>query len=162
MTTLLRPASARMALTLGRIAGDGAARQVRSVVTGPRARRRSGVPGGAAPTAFDPVDPATMADPYASYARLHKGPRLVCNRERRVWIVSRYEDVRAAARAHDALSSAESITPSRSPVPMLLSMDRPEHTRLRRIVARHFTRDGVMLSADESTSFARAAARTSS
>ena len=51
--------------------------------------------------------------------------------------------MRAAARAHDALSSAEGVSPYRAHIPMMISRDRPEHTRLRKLVTREFTRDAM-------------------
>ncbi len=72
-----------------------------------------------------------------------RGPPLHHNRRRALWIVSHYDELRAAARAHDALSSAESVARYRARLPMMLTVDRPEHTRLRRMVARDFTRDAM-------------------
>jgi cytochrome P450 len=60
-----------------------------------------------------------------------------------VWIISGYDAVRAAGRAHDALSSDEGITPARTSLPMMITIDRPTHTRLRGTVSRHFTRDAL-------------------
>ena len=60
-----------------------------------------------------------------------------------MWIVSHYDAVRAASHAHDELSSAESVARYRARLPMILTMDRPEHTRLRRLVARDFTREAL-------------------
>jgi cytochrome P450 len=113
----------------------GAARTVR--------RLRGDVTCGAEPTAFDPLDPAVVADPYPAYRELLHGPPLHHNRRRALWIVSHYDELRAATRAHDALSSAESVARYRARLPMMLTVDRPEHTRLRRMVVRDFTRDSV-------------------
>src|SRR3954451_12291543 len=99
---------------------------------------------GAELTEFDPTDADDPAAVDAWYARLHEGGPLHYNRQRRIWIISRYEDVRVSARAHDSLSSADSITPARNDrLPMMIAMDRPEHTRLRRIVARQFTHEAI-------------------
>jgi cytochrome P450 len=68
---------------------------------------------------------------------LHYLPR------RNVWVVSGYAAVRAALRADDVLSSGEGVTEYRMPVPMMLSSDRPEHTRLRALVAGEFSRGGL-------------------
>src|SRR4051794_37674398 len=109
--------SARMAATITRKMGDGTARTARGWL---RAPRRAGL--GAQPTDYDPLDPAVLADPYPSYARLLATGPLHYSAKRRVWIISRHEHVHAAARAHDALSSAESITPARSTLPMLIAL----------------------------------------
>jgi cytochrome P450 len=99
--------------------------------------------GGAELTRFDPQDPAVQVDPYPAYRALLAGTQLHYNRRRALWYVVRYDDVRAAARAHESLSSAESIAPYRVHIPMLITSDRPEHTRLRRLVTREFTHDAV-------------------
>jgi cytochrome P450 len=149
--------TARMALTLGRITGEGTARETRAAVRGLRIRVGRGVPGGAARTDFDPFDDAVLADPYPAFARLLEGPRLQYSPKRRVWIVGRHEDVRAAARAHDVLSSAESVTPARTSLPMMIAIDRPEHTRLRKLVAPHFTGEAMGRRAEAIAEVVRAA-----
>jgi len=99
---------------------------------------------GAEVTPFDPTDGADPDAIDAWYARLHAGGPLHYNVARRVWIINRHEHVRAGARSHDTLSSAESITPARNDrLSMMIAMDRPEHTRLRRIVARQFTHEAI-------------------
>jgi beta-dihydromenaquinone-9 omega-hydroxylase len=99
---------------------------------------------GAEKTEFDPTDGADPDLVDAGYALLHAGGPLHYNHARRIWIISRHEDVRAGARSHDTLSSADSITPARNDrLPMMIAMDRPEHTRLRRIVARQFTHEAI-------------------
>jgi cytochrome P450 len=113
-----------------------------------RVRRRlshrgRGPIGGAAPTSFDPNDAGIRADPHPAYRALLAGPNLHYNRRRALWYVVRYDDVRAAARSHDSLSSAESVAPYRAHIPTMLTSDRPEHTRLRRLVTADFTRDAV-------------------
>ena len=44
-----------------------------------------------------------------------------------------------AARDHERLSSADGVAFQRFPMPMMLTVDPPNHTRLRRLVARDFT-----------------------
>ena len=128
--------SARFSLELARMMGASTLRQTRARfrrAPSPRAH-------GAELTAFDPTDAGNPAKVDAWYARLHEGGPLHYNREQRIWIIHRYDDVRAGSRAHDALSSADSITPARNNrIPMMIAMDRPGHTRLRRIAARQFT-----------------------
>lgn len=87
---------------------------------------------------FDPFSPSVIADPYPWYARLHAGPRVVYSERWDCWILSRHADVRAAIRDHERLSSAEGVTYIRAPLPMMLTMDPPDHERLRRIVGREF------------------------
>ena len=88
---------------------------------------------------FDPFAPDVVADPYPHYRRLLDDDEPHYNPERELWVLSRYEHVRAAARAHDVLSSAEGITYARFALPMMITLDPPDHTRLRRVVSRDFT-----------------------
>ena len=65
----------------------------------------------APPTDFDPFSAEMMRDPYPGYRALLTGsyvPNVWYNRKRGIWIVAGYDDVRAALRDHEALSSAES------------------------------------------------------
>ncbi len=87
---------------------------------------------------FDPFSASVIADPYPWYARLHEGPRIVYLEKRDRWVLSRHEDVRAALRDHSRLSSQEGVSVVRAPLPMMLTMDPPDHERLRRIIGREF------------------------
>ena len=58
-------------------------------------------------------------------------------------MLSRYADVRAAARADDVMSSAEGVTMGRVELPVLLTTDRPAHTRMRKQVQPAFTRGAL-------------------
>jgi cytochrome P450 len=91
-------------------------------------------------TAYDPLDARTAAQPHEAYRRLHAGARVQYNPKRRVWILSRLDDVRAAAR-HDAnLSSADGPMLTRIRTPILVSLDGDEHARQRRQVLPAFTK----------------------
>jgi beta-dihydromenaquinone-9 omega-hydroxylase len=103
---------------------------------------RRGYPG-VYETSFDPFDPVTAANPYPGYAELLAGPRVRYNRKRNIFILSRYDDVRAAARADAMLTSAEGVTRSRVRVPVLLNMDPPRHSELRRKVQPAFARGAL-------------------
>jgi beta-dihydromenaquinone-9 omega-hydroxylase len=94
-------------------------------------------------TSFDPFDPVTAANPYPGYAELLAGPPVRYNRKRNMFILSRYDDVRAAARNDAVLSSAEGVTRSRSEIPVLLNLDPPRHTELRRKVQPAFARGAL-------------------
>lgn len=94
-------------------------------------------------TSFDPFDPATAANPYPGYAELLAGPRVRYNRQRNIFILSRYDDVRAAARNDALLTNAEGVTRSRGQFPVLLNMDPPRHTELRRKVQPAFARGAL-------------------
>ncbi|MDX6615374.1 MAG: beta-dihydromenaquinone-9 omega-hydroxylase [Solirubrobacterales bacterium] len=137
-----RTSDARLALTLAGQAARAGALYSRDSLTG-LLRRGDAEARGAIPTAFDPVSPAVLADPYPAYRELLEGDRLHHSARRREWILSRYDDVHAAARAHDRLSSAEGVTSYPSRTPMMLTSDRPDHTRLRRLAAGSFTHAAI-------------------
>lgn len=86
-------------------------------------------------TNFDPSNPAIARDPYPHYRELLAGERVQYNPKRDIYILSRYSDVREAARNHDALSSARGVTISRLWMPFLPTSDPPAHTRLRKQLA---------------------------
>jgi beta-dihydromenaquinone-9 omega-hydroxylase len=94
-------------------------------------------------TLFDPFDPATAANPYPGYAELLAGPRVRYNRKRNIFMLSRYDDVRAAARNDAMLTNAEGVTRSRVKIPVLLNLDPPRHTELRRKVQPAFARGAL-------------------
>jgi cytochrome P450 len=86
-------------------------------------------------TDFDPLDPAIARDPYPHYRELLAGERVQYNPKRDIYILSRYSDVREAARNHDVLSSARGVTISRLWLPFLPTSDPPAHTRMRKQLA---------------------------
>lgn len=99
-----------------------------------RPRRASGPLG--AP--FDQFSPATIADPAAAYRRLHARPG-VHPAGRQAFALAGYDDVRAGARAHDVLVSGLGVTVVPASLPMLLTLDRPRHDELRRLLTPAFT-----------------------
>ena len=94
-------------------------------------------------TDFDPFDHETAADPYPAYRKLLAGGPVHYNPRRGIFILSRYEDVRAAARADDKLSSADGVTYGRLRLPVLLTTDAPAHTRMRKQALPGFTRGAL-------------------
>lgn len=94
-------------------------------------------------TAFDPMDPGTAANPHVGYRELLAGGRVHYNRKRNIFILCRYEDVRAAARNDALLSNRDGVVRARFDVPVLLNMDRPRHTELRRKALPGFTRGAL-------------------
>jgi beta-dihydromenaquinone-9 omega-hydroxylase len=86
-------------------------------------------------TDFDPLNPAIARDPYPHYRELLAGERVQYNPKREIYILSRYSDVREAARNHDVLSSARGVTISRGWLPFLPTSDPPAHTRMRKLLA---------------------------
>lgn len=101
------------------------------------------IPAGVATTEFDPLDEEMAADPYRYYHDLLAGPAVHLNRKRGIFIVSRYEDVRAAARASEVLSSADGIAYTRARADALLTVDPPRHTAMRKQAQPAFTRGAL-------------------
>ncbi|MGH3956179.1 MAG: cytochrome P450 [Mycobacterium sp.] len=120
---------------------------VRSLITNAATEIRAKVSGqqfpGVQETVFDPMDPETAANPYPGYRTLLAGGRLHYNRKRNAFILCRYEDVRAAARNDALLSNRDGVVRARFEVPVLLNMDRPRHTELRRKALPGFTRGAL-------------------
>ncbi|MEV6316535.1 cytochrome P450 [Streptomyces sp. NPDC051776] len=93
---------------------------------------------------------ALLADPYAEYDRLRKaGPvhRITGTDGRPAWLVTRYEDVRQAlADPRLSLDKKNGVVGNYSGLRLppaldanLGNMDPPDHTRVRRLVAKAFT-----------------------
>jgi cytochrome P450 len=94
-------------------------------------------------TDFDPLNPEIARDPYPHYRELLSGARVQYNPKRDVFILSRYSDVREAARNHDVLSSAHGVTFSQGSPPFLPTSDPPVHTRMRKQLAPGLTRGAL-------------------
>lgn len=92
---------------------------------------------------FSPFDDEVIRDPYPHYARLRAEDPAHHNPELGLTVLSRYQDVRAAARDHRRFSSANGVAFARMQIPMMLTMDEPDHQRLRRFVSRDFTPKAV-------------------
>ncbi len=93
---------------------------------------------------FDPFSPSVMDDPYPAYAdllRRYDEPIYLKNRD--MWLVIRWDHVRAASKNHKALSSAEGIAYHRSSLPVLFGIDPPDHTRMRGLIRHEFSPRGV-------------------
>jgi len=85
---------------------------------------------------FDPVDPSFIADPYPVYAQMREQcPVARADRFGGYWLISRYDDVRDAARDTEVFSSQGGIVipPAGNPMPFIpIELDPPEHTQYRR------------------------------
>ena len=90
---------------------------------------------------FDPHRLTAEEDPYPVYAELREHHPIYYSEERRMWVVSRYEDVRAVLLDAATWASGEGTTPNEfvSEKPMLISQDPPYHTHLRGAVHHSFT-----------------------
>ncbi|MEV4254236.1 cytochrome P450 [Spirillospora sp. NPDC049652] len=103
----------------------------------------TGVPGARAILGFDPSDPAFRSDPYAAYRRLAETGELT-RTEAGLWVTTSYRLCESVLRDHrfghrpdgaDGAAWRRSAGARRS----FLTMDPPDHTRLRRLVGRAFT-----------------------
>src|SRR5579871_6165397 len=91
---------------------------------------------------FNTYDPTIHDDPYPTYRMLRDEHPAYWNERLRFWVLSRYEDVLAALRDPATFSSAGGITidaRGREFKPMMITMDPPQHTGLRNLVAKAFT-----------------------
>ena len=102
---------------------------------------------------YDPTSPLVQADPYPYYASLRAHDPVQWNGRLQVWVVSRHPDVVGMLRdprwSSNYLNSLldgddlEQLSMSRPSWRILLFMDAPEHTQLRRVVAMSF--DALMI-----------------
>jgi cytochrome P450 len=104
---------------------------------------------------FDPLSPRHLADPFAVLAELPAGEAPVFYAPAiDYYVVTRYEDIEAVFLDHDTFSAGAAQLPlaalsedagkvllggGHRPAPSMVSLDPPEHTRVRRHTARAFT-----------------------
>src|ERR687887_2783875 len=105
--------------------------------------------------AFDPADPAFIADPYPTLNALRERARLFYDEARGRWFVTRHEDVRSCLRDRRLGRNFRRVmSPEEIGVPpldprwqafwdverwSLLWIEPPDHTRIRKLVAAAFT-----------------------
>lgn len=104
--------------------------------------RRRGHSGwtGAVNTGYDPLDPATAAQPFAAYAALHREGRVHYNPARATFILNRLEDVRVALKDTDRVTSSQGVTRVRMSADLVVVTDGDQHSRLRKQVQPAFTK----------------------
>ncbi len=93
---------------------------------------------------YDPYDYAIDADPYPIWKRLRDEAPLYWNEQYGFYALSRYDDVLNGLLDTDTFVSShgillEMITDEPYDIPMMIMMDAPEHTKLRKLVSRAFT-----------------------
>jgi cytochrome P450 len=96
---------------------------------------------------FDPYSEKFLADPDETFRRLRDHAPVYHNPAYGFWALSRYEDVAPAMKDFQTYSSARGITlemvldpdPPDQTTPMIIMMDPPEHTRMRKLVSKVFT-----------------------
>ncbi|KAA0918962.1 cytochrome P450 [Dietzia sp. ANT_WB102] len=117
--------------------------------------------------AFDPFDPAHLADPYPGYRHLrkadpvhfHRGDGTAAHPD--FWALSRYADVDAAVCDPGTFSSASGLTFYRDEIeklglaPTIVMMDPPEHSGKRRLLAKAFSPKRVAATEPQIRDFVR-------
>jgi cytochrome P450 len=88
---------------------------------------------------YDPFSYEVHEDPFPIYRWLRDEAPVWRNDELGFWTLARYDDVLHASVDWATFSSAQGTTLEGVFGPMILSMDPPDHTRLRKIVSRAFT-----------------------
>ncbi len=99
---------------------------------------------------WNPLDPKFIADPYPTYRQLRERDPYHPSPLTGALVLSKYEDIDAVLRDYKMFSSEREPARSRDPQgvadrverelqPSMLSLDPPDHTRLRGLVSRAFT-----------------------
>lgn len=77
--------------------------------------------------------------PYEQWAWMREHAPAYWDERNQVWGITRYEDVLAIEKDAKTFSSMRAPRPHGEPLPMMISMDNPEHQRRRSLVNRGFT-----------------------
>lgn len=90
---------------------------------------------------YDPLAPHVIANPFPYYRLLQRDAPVHRVEKHGFYVLSRYDDVVAAAQDWERFSTTWGPGPQRieSPVPSILQSDPPDHTRLRSIISKAFT-----------------------
>jgi len=94
---------------------------------------------------WDPIDPALRDDPYPLWKRLRDEAPAYYNDKYDFWTLSRFHDIEAAHKDPETYSSSHGTTlEMMTPEPfgdtgMIIWLDPPKHTTLRKLVSRAFT-----------------------
>jgi cytochrome P450 len=93
---------------------------------------------------WDPLTPELRVDPYPLWKRLRDQAPVYFNDHYDFWALSRFADIEAAHKDHAAFRSNHGTTlETMSPTPvdtgMIIWLDPPKHTILRKLVSRAFT-----------------------
>jgi cytochrome P450 len=103
------------------------------------------------PVEFNPLDPAFIADPYPSYARLRDEDPVHWSELLQGWVITRYDDVAAVLRdpsmssdIHNAAPTSitelelEGLRQHSRASRTVVHLDDPDHTRVRKLMAEPF------------------------
>ncbi len=86
--------------------------------------------------------------PYEQWAWMREHAPVYWDAANQVWGITRYDDVLAIEKDPKTFSSMTAPRPHGEPLPMMISMDNPEHQRRRSLVNRGFTPKKVQAHAD--------------
>ena len=96
---------------------------------------------------YNPLSRSVIQNPYKVYAALRRRSPVHRSAILGSWVLTRYEDVVEAAKDHERFSNnprwrgaTTSVLPPAPDDYSILLMDPPDHSRLRRVAARAFTR----------------------
>ncbi|MDA1003711.1 MAG: cytochrome P450 [Chloroflexi bacterium] len=99
---------------------------------------------------FNPLDYAYQQDPVPFFARLRERDPVHRSQLLTGWVLSRYDDIDAVLRDHERFGSDGRKSPNGPEAgvyqldePSMLFRDPPDHTRLRAIVSKGFTRRSI-------------------
>lgn len=97
---------------------------------------------------LDPYDHAFHQDPYPYYKALREHDPVYFNPERNLWLLTKWDDVRAAFRDFKTFRSKGGVALDDSsgaafPFPMFITNDPPDHTRQRQVFAPLMTPEKV-------------------
>jgi cytochrome P450 len=92
---------------------------------------------------YNPYAFSVHEDPYVLYRQMRDDVPAYWNDELEFWALSRFADVEAAFKDHETYSSAQGVAlesrRSAGALPMMITLDPPDHTVLRKLVSRVFT-----------------------
>jgi cholest-4-en-3-one 26-monooxygenase len=89
---------------------------------------------------FDLLDGSWYASqPFADWAWMRDNEPAYWDAKNEVWALTRYDDVLATEKDPTAFSSHRAPRPHGDHLPMIISMDDPDHVRRRKLVSRGFT-----------------------
>ncbi|WP_419935125.1 cytochrome P450 [Candidatus Palauibacter sp.] len=96
---------------------------------------------------YNPLSRSVVQSPYETYARLRRRSPVHRSAILGSWVLTRYEDMVAAAKDHERFSNnprwretTRSVLPPAPDDYSILLVDPPEHTRLRRCAAKAFSK----------------------
>ena len=106
------------------------------------------------PVVFDPYSDDYFNMPFETYRRMRDEAPLYYSEKYDFWALTRYDDVSAAIRDHETFSSARGVTLDMVKAAasgeagimgkIIISLDPPEHERMRKLVNRVFTPRAVI------------------